>query len=416
MLRGIKIRIYPNKVQTEDLNKILGCYRFVYNHMLDYKQAAYKEQGKSIGLTDLSKHFHGELLKNPDYSWLAEQNTKIMKQSIRQMLTAYANFFSHKSGFPKYKTKKDKQSALFPIEAISNKNTFETRHISLTRNLKDIKFRCSDLYLARLREYKDKIRSATLSKTKSGNYFLSILVDIPDHELVRFKHTNKCVGIDLGVKEFVVTSDGAVFPNKHFNKSCDKRVKRLQKQLSKKQKGSHNREKTRLKLAKLYERIDNRKTAYLHEITNKLLSENDMVFMEDLNVDGMLKNHRIARAISEVGFHRFMGMMEYKCMVNYKYVVKVDRWYASSKICSKCGYAYKGLTLGERQWRCPVCGEVHDRDLNAAINILKEGKRIIGFRRPEFTLVESPTVDDRQAEPGLRSSDSLKQEAETWET
>ena len=395
MLRAVKIRLYPNKAQEQTLNKVLGCYRFVYNKTLALKQNAYKENKINLSLTDLSKYFHGTLLKNEDYAWLKEQNTKVMKQAIRQMLTAYERFFKQHNGFPKFKTKKDKQSALFPLEAISKHNTFETRHISLTTPLKNIKFRCSDLYFSRLQKYNKNIRSATLSKTKSGNYFLYILIEMEDTELKKFEHTNKQVGIDLGVKDFVITSDGEVFENKHFFKKEEKRIKKLQRQLSKKVKGSNNRKKAQVRIAKLFERITNKKDAYIHYAVNELLTYFDTIFMEDLNVQGMIRNHHLAKAIQEVGFYKFKETLVNKALVNDKQVVFIDRFYPSSKTCSVCGYVYKGLTLAEREWTCPVCGGHHDRDLNAAMNILLEGERIIGSRTAEFTLVDCPTMDDR---------------------
>jgi len=395
MLRAVKIRLYPNKAQEQTLNKVLGCYRFVYNKTLALKQNAYKENKINLSLTDLSKYFHGTLLKNEDYAWLKEQNTKVMKQAIRQMLTAYERFFKQHNGFPKFKTKKDKQSALFPLEAISKHNTFETRHISLTTPLKNIKFRCSDLYFSRLQKYNKNIRSATLSKTKSGNYFLSILIEMEDTELKKFEHTNKQVGIDLGVKDFVITSDGEVFENKHFFKKEEKRIKKLQRQLSKKVKGSNNRKKAQVRIAKLFERITNKKDAYIHYTVNELLTYFDTIFMEDLNVQGMIRNHHLAKAIQEVGFYKFKETLVNKALVNDKQVVFIDRFYPSSKTCSVCGYVYKGLTLAEREWTCPVCGGHHDRDLNAAMNILLEGERIIGSRTAEFTLVDCPTMNDR---------------------
>lgn len=227
MLRAIKIRLYPNKQQEQAINKVLGCYRFVYNHLLALKQKEYNENKKSLGLCELSKYFHGILLKDEQYVWLKEQNTKVMNQSIRQMLTAYDKFFKQHNGFPKFKTKKDKQSALFPFHAISKKNMFEERKITLIKSLKDVRFRCSDLYFKRLQTYKDNIKSATLSKTKSGNFFLSILIELPESEIVKFKQTNKHIGIDLGVKDFVITSDGLVYENKHFFKSQEKKIKKL---------------------------------------------------------------------------------------------------------------------------------------------------------------------------------------------
>lgn len=380
MLRAIKVRLYPNKQQTEEFNKLLGCYRFVYNSMLALKNNTYKENGENLGIKELSHHFHNVLLKDEQYTWLKEQNTKVMKQAIRQVLVAYKNFFTLHKGFPKFKAKKDNQSALFPLEAISKTNTFETKHITLTKTFKNIKFRCSNLQFERLQHYKDKIRSATLSKTKSGKYFLSILVEMQDNEHKTFKLTHQSVGIDLGVKDFVITSDGEVFENKHFLKRQECKIAKLQRRMSKKQKGSKNRDKVRIRLAKAFERLSNQKEAYIHRVVNSLLTSYDIVFMEDLNVQGMLRNHHLAKAISEVGFHRFKQVLVDKALLNNKRVILVDRWYASSKTCSKCGYVYKGLTLAEREWTCPICGEHHDRDLNAALNIFHEGERMLGFK------------------------------------
>lgn len=377
MLRAIKVRLYPNKEQEQTLNKTLGCYRFIYNHMLALKQEAYKRDKTNLGLCELSKYFHGTLLKDEQYAWLKEEHTNVMKQSIRQMLSAYNNFFKQHKGFPKFKSKKDKQSALFPINAISKRNTFETRHITLTQPLKNIKFRCSDLYLRRLQKYSKNIRNATLSKSKSGNYFLSILVEMEDTELKKFEHTDKQVGIDLGVKDFVITSDGEVFENKHFLKKEEKKMNRLQRQLSRKVKGSNNSEKQRIKIAKLFERMANKKDAYIHYVSNELLSSFDTIFMEDLNVQGLLMNHKLSKAISEVGFYKFKEILSTKALANDKKVILVDRFYPSSKTCSVCWYKKEDLTLNDRSWVCPQCGTKHNRDINAAVNILLEGKRML---------------------------------------
>ena len=413
ILRAVKIRLYPNKTQEQTLNKVLGCYRFVYNQMLARKQEAYNTDKTNLGLCELSKYFHGDLLKKDEYSWLKEQNTKVMKQAIRQMLSAYDSFFNHGKGFPKFKSKHDNNSALFPCEAISKSNTFENKHISLIKSLKNIKFRCSNLYFERLQKYKDNIKSATLSKTKSGKFFLSVLLSMSEEEFKQFRHTDNRVGIDLGVKDFVITSDGEVFENKHFLKRSEDKIKKLQRQLSKKAKGSNNRNKARTRLAKAFEHLGNQRLDYIHFIANSLLKTYDYVFMENLNVQGMLKNHKLAKAIQDLGFYAFKNTLKNKAMLNDKFVIEVDRWFASSKTCHKCGYVYKYLTLGEREWVCPICGEHHDRDLNAAINILIEGNKIlVGSRTTEFTLVENPTVDDR-CENNLKSSGSLKQEIKT---
>ena len=377
MLRAIKIRLYPNKMQEQTLNKVLGCYRFVYNHMLARKQEAYKADKTNLGLTELSKYFHHELLRDEQYVWLKEQNTRVMNQAIRQMLTAYDKFFKEHKGFPKFKSKRDEQSALFPIGAISKKNTFDTRKITLTKKLKDIKFRCSDLYHKRLQKYKDNIRSATLSKTKSGCYTLSILVEMNDNELIKFNKTGRDVGIDLGVKDFVITSDGEVFENKHFFKKDEKRLTKLQRQLSKKRKGSSNFHKQCKHIAKVFNTITNKKENYIHSVVNYLLHHYETIYMEDLNTSGMLKNHKLAKAIQEVGFYKFKMTLSTKALQNDKKVVLIGRYYPSSKTCSKCGYIYQDLKLSERKWQCPNCGSYHDRDYNAALNILYEGRRII---------------------------------------
>lgn len=395
ILRAIKIRLYPNKTQEQTLNKVLGCYRFVYNQMLALKQNAYNKDKSNLGLCELSKFFHGTLLKKDEYSWLKAQNTKVMKQAIRQMLTAYDSFFKLGKGFPKFKSKHDNNSALFPCEAISKSNSFETRHISLTKSLKHIKFHCSNLYFERLQKYKDNIKSATLSKTKSGKFYLSVLISMNEEEFKQFRNTNNKVGIDLGVKDFIITSDGEVFENKHFFKKSEDRIKKLQRRLSKKAKGSNNRNKIRIKIAKEFEHLTNQRMDYIHNAVNSLLRIYDYIFMENLNVKGMLRNHKLAKAIQELGFYTFKNTLKNKAMMNDKFVIEVDRWFASSKTCHKCGYVYKNLTLGEREWTCPICCEHHDRDLNAAMNILIEGNKIlVGSRTAEFTLVDYPPMDD----------------------
>ncbi len=376
MLRAIKLRLYPNKQQEQTLQKVLGCYRFVYNHMLARKQEAYKSDKTNLGLTELSKYFHHELLKDEQYQWLKEQNTKVMQQSIRQMLTAYDKFFKEHKGFPKFKGKRDKQSALFPIDAISKKNTFDTHKITLTTKLKNISFRCSDLYHKRLQKYKDNIRSATLSKTKSGCYTLSILIEMNDNEFVKFGKTNRDVGIDLGVKDFVIISDGEVFENKRFFKSDERKLKKLQRQLSKKRKGSSNFSKQCKRIAKTFETITNKKENYIHSVVNYLLRKYDTIYMEDLNTSGMLKNHKLAKAIQEVGFFKFKAILQNKALQNDKKVILIGRYYPSSKTCSNCSYIHKGLKLKDRHWQCPNCGSYHDRDYNAALNILYEGRRV----------------------------------------
>ena len=274
-------------------------------------------------------------------------------------------------------------------------------------NIRNVKFRCSEKSARYLQKHHDDIRQATLKRLPCGEYHLSILVD---GDLTRkVKETDAAVGIDLGVKDFVTTSDGEVFNNPHFKKGQSDKIKRLQRQLSRKEKGSNNRNKARVRLAKLYKKIGDRKQYYLHAVSNSLIDENQVICMEDLNVKGMIKNHNLAESIYEMNFGEFCKMLEYKAQWHNRKIVFVDRFYPSSKTCHNCGYVNKELKLSDRQWVCPQCGEVVERDYNAALNILDGGLRIIGSSTTESTLVDCPTVDDR-CESNLKSSGRLKQE------
>lgn len=376
MLRAIKIRLYPNKTQTEQFNKLLGCYRFVYNQCLARKINSYKENKVSENLSTLGQFVHHELLKDDNFIWLREQNTKVLKQAVNDMLSAYKNFFTQHKGFPKFKSKKDnKQSCRFELGAISKRNDYTTYKLSLA-NIRNVKFKCNKKYAEYLQKHKPNIKQATLSKLLCGEYYLSILVD---GDLIHkgLKYTDNVVGIDLGIKDFVITSNGEVFDNLHFKKSKSNKIKRLQKQLSRKEKGSNNRNKARIKLAKVYKRITDKKQYYLHQVSNTLINENQVICMEDLNVSGMLRNHKLADSIQELNFSEFRRMLEYKANWYGRKLIFVDRFYPSSKTCNHCGYVNKDLKLSDRQWICPQCGEIIERDYNAALNIKDEGVRLI---------------------------------------
>ena len=375
MLRAVKIRLYPNATQATQINRLLGCYRVVYNQCLARKIKSYEENKVSENRNTLSHFIHHELLKDDNFIWLREQNTKVLKQALIDMLNAYKNFFERHTGYPKFKSKKDnKQSCRFEFGAISKKNIYTDYQLSLA-NIKNIKFRCSKKYVEYLQKHKANIRQATLTKLPCGEYYLSILVDGDlTHKVKESHHT---VGIDLGIKDFVVTSDGEVFENLHFKKNESKKLIRLQKQLSRKQNGSSNRNKARIKLAKAYKRITDKKQYYLHQVSNYLIDENQVICMEDLNVSGMLKNHKLAGSIQEISFYEFKRMLEYKSNWYCRKLIFVDRFYPSSKTCNHCGYVNKKLKLSDRQWVCPDCGEIIERDYNAALNIRDEGIRMI---------------------------------------
>lgn len=407
MLKAVKIRIYPNKEQEVYINKLLGCYRFVYNKCLDKKKTAYLTDKSNLGLKDLGNYFHQELTKSEEFNFLNEHNTKVLKQSVLNMLDSYKRFFINGSGFPKFKSKHDnRQSCRFPEEAISSKNNYQTGKLTLTSQLKNLKFRCSDRYKNYLTKHKSNIKSATLTKTKSGNYFLSMLIDGEIDKILN-KPINNIVGIDLGIKDFVITSKNQRFDNLKLVRNNQKKLARLNRQLSKKVNGSNNKNKARIRLAKYHENLNNFKENYLHQITNQLLDENQVIAMENLNVKGMLKNHYLAKSIQELSLYRFKSILIYKSDWYGRYVVEIDRFYPSSKLCSVCGYKNDNLTLKDREWLCPICGINHDRDLNASKNIEKEGNRLletkyfnnnqkellIGSRSTESTLVESKSVD-----------------------
>ncbi|KAA6330825.1 hypothetical protein EZS27_020513 [termite gut metagenome] len=414
MLKALKIQLYPNKIQITQFNQLLGCYRVVYNKCLAYKIETYAQTGGGCGLCEISKYFHGELRQNEKYSWLLGQNTKVLQQAIRQMLTAYDKFFKHLSKYPKFKSKKDTvSSCLFPLEAISKLNDYQTNRLSLA-NIKKVKFSTSDKYKNYLTKYKQGIKSATLTKTASGKYFLSILVQ--SDEVLKKPHIpNSIVGIDMGIKSFMVTSKGKTYENLHFYKDNERKIVKLQREVSRKIKGSNNRKKSRIKLARFYEKITNQKKNYLYNVVNEILNENQVIVLEDLNVKGILRNHKLSKAIQEISLSETKRIMTYKSEWYGKTVIEVDRFYPSSKLCSKCGYKYKNLNLKEREWKCPVCGEVHNRDFNASINLENEGLRIFNLQVPdrfgELTLVETVPVDDKDSVMNpLKSTQSLKQE------
>ena len=375
MLKAIKIRIYLTAEQVDFINKQLGCCRFVYNNCLAFRKDSYQNEHVSVSSSSAVKHITS--LKK-DNEWLKDVHSKVLQQSVRDMNQAYDNFFKLHKGFPKFKSKHDnRQSCRFPKDAFIG---VRGNRIDLIKVLKDIHFKCSRNDERYLNRNQDKVKSITLSKEPNGKFYLSVLIDKP---LRQVPQSSSMVGLDLGIKDFAVTSDGQVIENIHFKKNEESRLKRLQRQISKKVVGSKNREKARLRFAKLNEKIRNRKLNFLHDVTNHLIDENQVIVMEDLNVKGMVRNHKLAESISEVNWGEFRRILTYKAAWHGRQLVFIDRFYPSSKRCNHCGYINKGLTLKDRQWVCPECGSLIDRDYNAALNILEEGERIIGLSSPE---------------------------------
>ena len=410
------MRLYLSEDQQLTINKLLGSYRFIYNQCLSYKITNYETNKKSTSLSDLGHYFHQDLRN--EYDWLKEHNTKVLKQSIINLEQAYKNFFRGvkdrtKVGFPKYKSKHDVQKVRFPQEAVSSK-TFdeENSKLNLTTIIRGLKFECSDRDKQYLYKNKAGIKSITIIKNKCGQYYATILID---GDLLRTVNEpiRESIGIDLGIKTLLTLSNGETIDNPRWINSNEKKLKKLHKQLSKKQKGSNNRNKAKLKLAKVHEKIKNKKQDYLHNITTKIVSENQIIVLEDLNVSGMMKNHKLAKAIQELGLYEMRRQIEYKAKWYGREIIFVSRWFPSSKMCSCCGNIKHDLKLSDREYVCENCGLVIDRDENAAINIENEGLRIynelIGQRMPEFKLVEHPTMDGKDVNPP-KSSGVMKQE------
>ena len=405
MLKAIKIRLYPTETQQITINKLLGCCRLVYNLCLEHRNKIYEETKESGSLSKSYKYFC-ELKEMEKYSFLkTDSHSKVIQQTLMNQDVAFKNFFTKKSDFPKFKSKKDKQTCRFPKDAISG---IKGNRINIIKSLKDIHFKCSRKDESYLNKNQGLIMSATLTKTCSGKYYFSILIDRP-HE-VKFNKTNNVIGIDLGIKDLIITSNGEKFENKQFYRKQENKLKKLNRKFAKTQKDSNNHKKIRVKIAKLNEKIRNQRLWYIHHIVNQLLNENQVIVMEDLNVSGMMQNHKLAKSIQDVSFCELKQILQYKASWNDKQVVFIDRFYPSSKTCHCCGYKNDSLQLSDREWVCPECGVIHDRDINAAKNILEEGKRIIGLSSPEFTLVDYPTMDDRLGNKELKSSDRLKQE------
>lgn len=373
MLTGIKVQVYPTYKQQNYIKQLFGAYRFVFNKCLEHKINEYKENGNNIGLKDLGKFLHSNLTKSDETIWLKEHNSKVLVQSIMQVLEAYKKFFVNGSGFPNFKSKKDKQSVRFPVDAIA-KNTFIDNRCNFTKQLKNLKFKCSKEYKQILLDNNGKVKSATLSQNPNGDYFVSFLVDIEPKQLGQ--HTNDIIGLDVGIKSFLVASDGTEITNPKFTRSNQKRLSKLQKQLSKKVKGSCNRNKARLKLANFQNRINNQKSNFLHNLSTNLITNNKVVGIEDLNVKGMMKNHCLARSIQELSLFEFARQLEYKAIRYGRKLIKIDRFFPSSKLCSSCGWKDFDLELKDRVYNCLSCGLTIDRDQNASYNIRNESKRI----------------------------------------
>jgi len=352
-----KFRLDPNQEQQTLLNKHFGSVRWTYNYFLNQRKTEYLNNKKSLNYYDQAAELTQIKKVN---EWLKEINSQTLQYSLKCLDMAYQGFFNKRTKFPNFKSKRNKNSFTIPQNV-----RYDGTKLIVPKFLDGIE-------MIMERQIKGIIKHCNISKTPTGKYFVSILTEL-EYQPVR--KTNQSVGIDLGIKDFLVLSNGTKIKNHRFLKHYERILAENQKYLSRKTKQSNRYEKQRLKLARIYEKVTNSRMDLIHKTTTSLVKQFDTIYLEDLNVKGMMKNHKLAKAIGDVSWGKFIDVLEYKAIWNDKQVIHIDRFFPSSKTCSKCGWINNHLTLKDRNWTCSECGSVHDRDFNAAINILNEGYR-----------------------------------------
>ncbi len=359
--KSYKFRIYPTKEQESLLSKHFGHCRFVFNRFLNERKEHFLNEKTSLNYYDNARTLT-ELKKDGEFSWLKEVNSQSLQAAIRNLDTAYKNFFNKQNKFPRFKSKYNRQSFKVPQNIL-----VENGKLVIPKFKEGIKLNLH-------RQMQGKLLFATIAKSTTNKYYVSITCEV---EYKPFEKTGKSVGIDTGIKELAILSDGNSYENIKSLKKKLKKLKYEQRQLSKKQKASQSRSKQKRKLALVHEQIANIRKDYLHKVSTEIIKSHDVVSVEDLAVKNIMKNHCLAAAMSDVSLGAFYTMLEYKANWNDRFYVKIDRFFPSSKTCSSCGWIKQDLTLSIREWTCESCGETHDRDVNAAKNILKQGINIL---------------------------------------
>lgn len=389
MKRAYKYRIYPTEEQKVLLAKTFGCCRVVWNWALDVKSTAYKERGENISTNTLINRMKSEL--KDEKEWLNEVNSQSLQMSVRNLGTAYDNFFRGTARYPNFKGKYDRQSFQCPQHCSVD---FEHGTITIPK--------AKDIPAVLHRRFRGDIKTVTISKTPTGKYYASILVEnhAPLPEAPKSVPAEKVIGIDAGLKTFAVVSDGEEIEPPHESKKEKRKLKLLQRRLSKKIKGSCAYRRTKQRIARLHEKVANRRAHFIGQTTYRLTHESQVqaICVENLNVKGMMQNHHLAYSFADASIGEFMRQLEYKCQWQGIRFVKIGRFAPSSQLCHVCGHRYRGLRLKEREWTCPECGTHHDRDLNAAVNIKKFGLALMEALPPvrgKVKPVEQPPVDGR---------------------